>query len=112
MIDYDVEVAQFAAVPDPSVVVGFDGLMGLVHATLGSDGNLHLRARASGTWTAKEHWSDLGMRYMDGLDQVTQERLFVDERRILEAIGDGTWVGVFGAEGDRGASLRVTIRRP
>lgn len=112
LIDYDVEVAQFAAVADPTVVAGFDGLMGLVHATLGSDGRLHLRTRASGTWTAKERWSDLGMRYMDGIDQITQERLFVDERRILEPAGDGAWVGVFGAEGDRGASLRVAIRRP
>lgn len=107
--DYDVEVAQFAATPDPWVCVIFEGLVAQMRASVGGDGSLRLDLRAAANWDAGRRRVELGTGLMEGFDQSTQGRLFVDERRVVEAGGSGIWFASFGASGDKGASLRVSV---
>ncbi|MFT7680499.1 MAG: hypothetical protein ACI8QC_004505 [Planctomycetota bacterium] len=111
VLDYDVEVAQFAATPDPHVSVIFDGIVAHLGASLGGDGRLRLDLRAAANWAAGSRRVELGTGLIDGFDQNTQGRLFVDERRVLSADAQGGWSASFGATGDRGASLRVSVSK-
>lgn len=107
--DYDVEVAQFAATPDPWISVVFDGIVAHLRVSVGGDGSLRLDLRAAANWDAGTRRVELGTGLMDGFDQTTQGRLFVDERRVVEASASGGWSASFGASGDRGASLRISV---
>lgn len=111
VIDYDVEVAQFAAVPDPTVASRFDGLMGIVRATPAAGGQVSLVLRAATTWTTSDRSVDLGMSLMEGIDQASQGRLFVDERRVLSSENGGEWTARFGADGSPGPSILVTVMK-
>lgn len=108
VIDYDVEVAQFAAIPDPTIAARFDGMLGMLRVTPASDGSVSLVVRAAATWTASNQAPDLGHELMDGMQQATQGRLFVDERRVVFPDGP-EWSVTFGEESGSGASLRVTL---
>ncbi len=111
VMDYEVEVAQFAAVPDPMVASRFDGMMGLVRATPAADGRVSLVLRAATTWTTTDQSADLGMSLMEGIEQATQGRLFVDERRVLSSEDGSEWTARFGADGSPGPSILVTVMK-
>lgn len=113
--DYDVEVAQLAATPDPQTRTTFDGLCVWLKPTLTAGGELLLEVRGGANlWVADQH-VDLGSLSFERLDQSVFHHLFVNERILLRR-ADGAWRATLGDAGTRGEEeglrIDVVVRRP
>jgi hypothetical protein len=109
--DLDVEVAQFAAIPDPHVGVSFDGLALYVKPTLTARGTLLLDVRGGANLVRKLEEFDLGTDLFRFIDQPSAQHVFVHQRRDVAAASDGSWSTVFGDTAGEGVQLEVRLTR-
>lgn len=105
--DYDVEVAQFAAVADMSVRVSLDGLCVWMRPGRSRSGAPTLELRGGAQLAYGEGRFDLDGPVVDSVQQTRSEDLILDERAVLRREGDA-WVATFGDT--EGLSLTVTVR--
>lgn len=109
--DYDVEVAQFAAVADPSPFVAFDGLVFWARPAYTPAGDLLVDVRVRVHFREGEIQElDLRSPVLGQVQQSTYERLFVNERLRFPASGSNRSV-VLGDTSNGGSegSLAVEI---
>ena len=109
--DYDVEVAQFAAISDPHVRPIFDGLAIWLQPSLRSDGSLALEVRGGANLVTEMIETDLDSQFFPALDSVESLHTLVRERRVVRAAGDGSWTTVIGG-GETGPRIEIVLRRP
>ena len=109
--DYDVEVAQNAAISDPHVRPIFDGLALWMQPTLRSDGSLAIDVRGGANLVTEMIETDLDSQFFPALDSVESLHTLVRERRVLRAAGDGSWSTVIGG-GETGPRIEIVLRRP
>ena len=96
LADYDVEVAQFAAVADPTIYSSFDGLIARVVPSWSPSGELsvHVVAEANVT-TGEAEKVDMEGPVLGELEQRTHTSLTVDERvRANAVLGDRSGDGL------------------
>jgi hypothetical protein len=109
--DYDVEVAQFAAISDPHVRPIFDGLAMWLQPSLRSDGSLAIDVRGGANLVTSVSETNLDSQFFPALDSVESLHTLVRERRVLRAAGDGSWSTVIGG-GETGPRIEIVLRRP
>lgn len=96
--DYDVEVAQFCATPDPIVQAAFDGLALWIKPVVNAAGDVSLEIRG-GAHLLEEHTTlAFDGDVIDSVDQSTYQRLLVNERVQLTTDADGRRRVAFGVD--------------
>ncbi|MEW6073536.1 MAG: hypothetical protein AB1726_13210 [Planctomycetota bacterium] len=109
LVDFDVEVAQFACVADPQVAPTFDGLCLAVTPSVVAGGTaLDVRGLARLLARGPRPTFDPQHDVIGAVDQVAGDRLVIDERRVVGGAPASLVVGGDAKEGDRSV-LRLEI---
>jgi hypothetical protein len=98
--DYDVEVAQFCATPDPMVQAAFDGLALWIKPSVNAAGEVFLDIRGGAHLLEKRTSLAFDGNVIDSVDQSTYQRLLVNERVQLPYDADGRRRVAFGVQAD------------
>ncbi len=109
LADFDVEVAQSAAVADPTIRSTFEGLALWLAVTPSLSGELVLELRGGAGVERIREEIDLGSPLYNGLECTGVETLLLSERVHLVA-ENGVWSARFGSWS--GLEVEVTIERP
>ena len=110
-VDYDVEVAQFAAIADPIVKDSLNGMIVWVRPNLMSDGRLSIDVRGGTRISSDEQPVEIGSALLGPVQETSGRESTVSQRLVLEG-ADGVWSADLGAmTGEDSVGLSMTIRR-
>ena len=111
VVDYDVEVAQFAAIADPIVKDSLNGMIVWVRPNLMSDGRLSIDVRGGTRISSDEQPVEIGSALLGPVQETSGRESTVSQRLVLEGT-DGIWSADLGAmTGEDSVGLSMTIRR-
>ena len=111
VVDYDVEVAQFAAIADPIVKDSLNGMIVWVRPNLMSDGRLSIDVRGGTRISSDEQPVEIGSALLGPVQETSGRESTVSQRLVLEG-ADGVWSADLGAmTGEDSVGLSMTIRR-
>jgi hypothetical protein len=108
--DYYVEVAQYSSASDPVVSTVFDGLLVHVRPSRLFDGSIAIDLRARGhLLSGEQRRAALDSFAYEAVELDSFDRLFLDERVVVTASGEGARVVLGDAAGGKSGSLALEV---